>query len=277
MHPLLRFGFSLYGMKGVEVDRALRACAEIGYDCVEFVAMPGWPTDPQSVSTAERRRLRDLLVTLKLTLPAIMENLLVQAEEEKHRANLERLREAADLGHALSPKAHPVIETVLGGKPGQWTAIRDRVAERLMSWAEVGREMKTVIAVKPHVSNALRTPEDARWLARQVNSPWLKLAFDFSHFQLQGYKLADAIVPMAGQTRFVHIKDAEGDAKKVKFLLPGEGNTDYAEYFRLLKANGYRDAIVVEVSGQVFNQPGYDPMAAARKCFEKVAPAFAKI
>ena len=34
--------------------------------------------------------------------------------------------------------------------------------------------------------------------------------------------------------------------------------------------------ISVEVSGMVFNQKGYDPLAAARRSYENITPAFAK-
>ena len=51
----------------------------------------------------------------------------------------------------------------------------------------------------------------------------------------------------------------------------GEGTTDYGAYFKKLHALGYRGDVVVEVSGMVFKQPGYDPVAAARKSFAALA------
>jgi sugar phosphate isomerase/epimerase len=74
-------------------------------------------------------------------------------------------------------------------------------------------------------------------------------------------------------TTFIHVKDTEHATGKRGFLLPGEGSIDYGEYFRLLAESTYRGDVVVEVSGQVFNKPGYEPLAAARKCYAHLAPA----
>jgi inosose dehydratase len=272
----IRFGFSLYGMKTLATADALRVCAEIGYDGVELALMPGWPTEPKRLSAEDRRDLRKRLADSGLALVGLMENLSEPAEEAVHRGNLERLRAAADLGQALSPGEAPVIETILGGKPAQWDMVKGRLAERLRAWAKVATAAKTVIAIKPHVANALHTPEGARWLLEQVESPWLKLAFDYSHFVLRGLPLARTLAELIPHSRFIHVKDAKGNAGKFEFLLPGEGTIDHAEYFRLLRKEGYRGPIVVEVSGQISGRPGYLPGAAARRSYAALAPALRK-
>ncbi|HSH94002.1 MAG TPA: hypothetical protein VK968_07640, partial [Roseimicrobium sp.] len=60
---------------------------------------------------------------------------------------------------------------------------------------------------------------------------------------------------------------------KVQFLLPGEGTTDYGQYFTLLKKLNYTGPVVVEVSGMVFNKAGYDPVGAALKSFAALSTA----
>lgn len=271
--PTMPFGFSLYGMKTLKVADALKACAAIGYDGVELALLPGWPTEPKALTADERRDLGKRLADAGLAVLGLMENLSEPAADAGHRANLDRLKAAMELGQALSPRKLPVVETVLGGKPAEWEKVKDRLAERLRDWAEVAAAAKTVIAVKPHVANALHTPAAARWLLKQVGSPWLKLAFDYSHFTLRRLPLAETIKELIPETAFVHIKDARGTADKFQFLLPGESDLDYVDYFKKMQAAGYKGPVVVEVSGQVSGQPGYDPVAAARKCYEKIAPA----
>ncbi|MCI0699851.1 MAG: sugar phosphate isomerase/epimerase [Planctomycetia bacterium] len=273
---MISLGFSLYGMKTLALVDAMKACRTIGYDGVELALMPGYPAEPKSLSAADRKELRSRMKDLGLSVHSLMENLPETGTDAVHKSNLERLKAAAELGQALVPDAPPLIETIIGGKPAEWEKGKEKLAERLGAWAEVGKSAKTVIAIKPHVNNALHTPEGTVWLMKQVNSPWVKLAFDYSHLQLRGFKLADALGTMLPHTAFIHVKDAKGTAEKFEFLLPGEGTTDYAEFAKLLSEAKFAGAVVVEVSAMISNKPGYDAVAAAKKSYAALAPAFGR-
>ncbi len=268
----VRFGFTLYGMRSLPVAEALRVCGEIGYDSVELACMTDWPSAPEVLTSEARVELRRQLADAKLTVASLMENVSPLGDEKAHAAVLERLKRACALGHELSPHAPPVIETVLGGKPADWDRVRDTMATRLEDWGKIAEAEKTVIALKPHVSGALHTPDGAVWLMDRLKTPWLRLAYDYSHFELQGLPARESLKAMLPQTSFIHIKDTQGTAAKFQFLLPGDGRTDYAPYFQQLQQAGYRGPIVVEVSGQLHTKPGYDPIAAAKHCYAKLAP-----
>ena len=77
---------------------------------------------------------------------------------------------------------------------------------------------------------------------------------------------------MAKRTQFVHVKDAQGKPGAFQFLLPGDGTIDYQRYFALLKEKRYQGWILVEVSRQLQTVPGFDPLLAARKSYENLAP-----
>lgn len=274
--PAIPLGFSLYGMKTLKLAAALTTCRDIGYDGVEFALMPGYPAEPKALAAEARKELRSRLADAKLAVHGLMENLPEPAADAARQTNLDRLKAAAELGHALAPDAPPPIETILGGKPADWDKVKEPLVERLAKWAEVGQDAKTVVAVKPHVANALHTPEATVWLLKQVNSPWLRLAFDHSHFVLRGVTLADAAGALLPLAAFAHVKDAKGDAAKFEFLLPGEGGTDYAAYAKLVAGSKYRGPVVVEVSAVVSNKPGYDATAAAKSSYAALAAALGR-
>ncbi|MFO0803536.1 MAG: sugar phosphate isomerase/epimerase [Gemmataceae bacterium] len=274
--PPIALGFSLYGMKSLPLPDAIEACAAIGYDGVELALMPGYAAEPKRLAAADRKTLRMRLTDAKLKLHGLMENLAEPASDADHAKNLDRLKAAAELGHALSPGTPPPIETILGGKPADWGNVKDRLVQRLGGWAKVAADAKTVIAVKPHVGNALHLPADAVWLVKQVNSPWLKLAYDFSHYLLRGLKLGDTMDAILPHTAFIHVKDAKGSAEKFEFLLPGEHGIDYADYAKSLREAKCRVPVVVEVSGMISNKPGYDPVQAAKTSYKNLAAGFGR-
>ncbi len=270
----LQFGFSLYGMKSLPVRVALDLCARIGYRAVEFALMPGWDTEPKKLTKADRSVLRQKLKDTKLELPALMENLKLQGTEAEQRMNLERLKAAAGVAHEVSPGKPAVIETILGGRPDEWEQKKQAMADELATWATTLAPLQTIVAIKPHVSGAMDLPEKAFWLVNKVASPWVKLVYDYSHYELHGLDLRETMQKLIGQTVFVHVKDSEGKADQFHFLLPGDGRVDYRAYVRALNEFGYRGAVIVEVSSQISRPPGYDPIYAAKHCYEKLAPAF---
>ena len=267
-------GFSLYGMKTLPVEQAIRVCAETGFHDVEFALNPGYPTEPKLLSPAQRKEIRTQLGSLGLRLTSLMDNLHLTADEPTHATNLERIKSAAQLAHDLAPDAPPLLETVMGGKPAEWDKVKAQMATRLADWAKAAAAAKITLCIKPHVGGAAHLPEHALWLLDQVKHPSVKLAYDFSHYQLRGLDLGKSLTALLPHTAFIHVKDAIGDAAKFQFALPGEGTIDYADYFRRLKAANWQGSVCVEVSGQIFGKPGYDPIAAAKKCHAALSPAF---
>jgi sugar phosphate isomerase/epimerase len=100
--------------------------------------------------------------------------------------------------------------------------------------------------------------------------------YDYSHFFLEGFPLASSLKQLLPFTAFISVKDSEGAPDKHRFLLPGDGKTDYLEYFHLLKQIHYSGAVIVEVSAMIHQQPGYQPIPTAKLCYERLAPLFDK-
>lgn len=273
---ITQFGYSLYGMKTLPLERALAAATEIGYDAIELAAMDGWPADPAKLSTDSRQQLSRQLADLKLSLVALMVNLSLDVDDAQHRQNVDSLRAVADLAHELAADRPPLIETVLGGKAGTWEKLRERFAARLTDWERVAAKSETVIAVKPHRFGAMNAPQHALWLLERVNSRWIRLVYDFSHFQHREFTLAETLRQLAPLAAMIHIKDTVIEHGQPRFVLPGDGGVDYVDLLKQAVGSGFSGPICVEVSGMVQNQPSYDAVAAAKHAYRSVAPAFAK-
>lgn len=273
----IRLGFSLYGMKTLPLSQALKTCAEIGYSNVEIALNAGYPTEPKVFTAEARQATARQLADLKLDVPCLMVNISTTVDDKVHAQSLQTLRDAAQVARDLNPAKPPIIETVLGGKPATWEEQKSGMAERLQSWAETAEKEKTTIAIKAHVGSAVNSPQRLLWLLDQVKSPAIQVAYDYIHFELQGIDMEESMKLLLPRTKFIHVKDSVGEPGEFQFLLPGEGRTDYVKYFTALKQHGYQGPVVVEVSGQVFNKPGYEPIAAAKKCYAVLSGALAKV
>ena len=260
--------FSLYGMKGMPLLEAIRACQNIGYEGVSLCVIPGWPADPLQLSRQDRTQLKLALSSSGITPVSLQERLTLVVEGEAQLLQLDRLRRAADLG--LELKA-PLIETVLGGKPEDWYA-RDRMADRLREWVAIAARRGVTLCVKAEIGAAVNSPDKLLWLHKSVGSPFLKFAYDYSHFQLAGLSPESTMKQLMPSTRIVHLNDAAGTAAKPRFLLPGDGMLDFKEHVRLLRKFGYRGWVVAEASDQVQSQTGYHSVRAAQRCFERLRP-----
>lgn len=269
-------GFSLYGMKTLPLDVALKACAEIGYSHVEFSLNAGYVTEPTVFSADARRAAAMQLRNLKLGLPCLMVLISLTADDKAHASNLELIAAAGQMGRDLIADRPPILETVLGGSPAKWQEQKAGMADRLRDWAAAAEKAKTVIALKAHVGSAVNSPDRLLWLLDEVKSPALEVAYDYSHFEVQGIDMAESMKLLLPRTKFIHVKDSQGDAAKFQFLLPGAGRTDYVQYFSLLKQHNYTGPVCVEVSGQVFSAPNYDPIAAAKQCHVVLAKAMSE-
>lgn len=270
--PAFPLGFSLYGMKSLSIAEGIAACAKLGYECTELPLLADWPGDSTKLSDADLCAIREASEQHKLPIVALMENLPLLATDDAHRTNLKRLQRATEIARALSPDAPPLIETILGSNL-PWEKTQDAMRARLREWVAVVEKARVRLCIKAHVSNTVRTPEQLAWLLDEIKSGYLLAAYDYSHFQLRGQTLAESFAPLAKQTAFIHVKDAQGEPGKFQFLLPGEGTIDYVDYFRLLARHGYTGPVVVEVSGQLHSRPGYDPLAAARQCWKVLSTA----
>ena len=270
----MKTAYGNYGMPHTPYPAMLRQVAAIGYDGLELCVTPGYPTAPDQLDAAQRNDLRLRALDLDLEFDTLMLSGISVHEPDagKHQANLVQLRGIFALAAELGLD-NPVLTSTLGGRTGDWERERTMLADRVGDWTAVSAQCGGVFAAEAHVGGLVHAPERMLWLLEAVNLPSLKLNFDYSHFELIDIPLPHAIEQLVPHAAGVHVKDVRGRPPDFAFLLPGEGTLDYAGYLRQLKASGYDGYITVEVSGQVFGAPAYDPVAAAALSYRTLSQA----
>ena len=262
----IALGFGLYGMKDLPTEKAIQMIADIGYDAVQLCLIPGWGCEPSKLTAKRRREIRRALDTSGLELNCLLEHIPLVGDDKEQEKARKRLRQAAELAHDLVPNRPPMIETVMGGK--RWQDEKARFRDNLGRWAELAKSTRTVIAIKPHRNSACSRPEEAAWLAQQINSPWIRLVYDYSHFDNRDIPLEKSLATMMPYLAQIAVKDTEIRNGKIQFALPGTtGRIDFVTLLRQAYASGYRGEVNCEVSSHVHRAPGYDSWDAAKICY----------
>jgi inosose dehydratase len=265
----LRLYYSNYAAPTLPVSTALHLIRRTGYDGAELCCTTGWPSEPALLSPQARREIR----TSGFPIHTLMQNFNLMAPAETQNVTLEKIKLTAALAHDLSPAAPPILQTVLGGKPHDWPSSQEMMADRLAEWTRAAAAAGIILAVKGHASSAIDTPDKLLWLLNQVNQPsTLTANYDYSHFQLANLDMEQTMDQLLPRSALITVKDSKTVDGQPRFVLPGDGSIDYWRYFRKVKQLNWSGWVLVEVSSNVFKQPGYDPAQAARHCYANLAP-----
>lgn len=273
----MTLGFSSYGTKTLTTERSIDVVADAGFDSIELTIWPDWDADPAALEPDRRTTLRQQLKRRGLRLTSLMGHLHFDEKDRTAAQRLERIKLAAALAHDLSPDQPPVLQTTIGGG-GEWNTMRDIYADEISDWLKVANAADLVIAVKPHRGGAFSRPKEAVELIERLDKPQrLRMCYDFSHYDFRGMTLSDTIKTALPYVAHIAVKDVIQKNGKTRFVLPGEsGRIDYSQLISQFHDGGYRGDICCEVSGQVWSQPGYDPIDCTKTCYENMSSAFAK-
>ena len=270
----MKIAYGTYGMPCTQPKEAIAAVAGMGYDGIEICCGPNSPTHPDRLDATDRQRMKSQLAELGLEVPALMLCISFTADGPgEHAANLDTFAKTAQLGHDLGVDT-PVITFTMGGQSDLYEHQRDEFVRRLRDYSDAAASCAAIVAAEPHVSGAIDRPDRAVWLIEAVDSPLVRLNFDISHFDLIGLGIDECVAPLAPHSVHTHVKDGHMVDGKVQFLLPGQGDFDYVAYLKAMEAAGWTGHITVEISGQIWNRPDYDPIAAAAESYAALDSAF---
>jgi sugar phosphate isomerase/epimerase len=264
-----------YGLQMLPLDATIEAVSKTGYDGIEIAAMPGYPGDPNLLSSARRKQIKRQLSNRGLRLDAIMAGILPSEEQSKRTANLARLQQCFDIARELSPgKAHPIVQTILGGRSDEKPS--QAFINEIGTWKDLALKNQTVLAIKPHRGHAISRPDQGIDLLEHIGpSPWLRLAFDYSHYAFRELSIENTIKTSLPWTSYVVLKDAIKQESDIRFTLPGTTNSwDQADVIRRFYEGGYRGPFCCEISSHVWRQENYNPITAIQTSYREMADAF---
>jgi sugar phosphate isomerase/epimerase len=272
----MKLGYCTWGMPTVPVDTFVPFLARLGYDGIELTVIPGYTTQLSVLDAAERRRIAQLLKEHHLELPAIAgHSPMIERDPDTAERHWASLTAAVDLAVDWAQDgAPPAVDTTVGGTPEQWDELKSLMIDRVGALVRYGEQRGVVIAIEPHVGSMLDTPARVLELLHTIDSPYLKLNFDISHFNVMGIPIAESVGALAAHTVHTHVKDERGVVPNFEFLIPGEGEFDYVAYLHAMREHGYTGFITAEISIMVQRRPGYDPLAAAEQTYRTLARAF---
>ena len=260
-------------MQDVPIEVAVPRLARMGYAGLELTVLPGYTTALERLDDAARKRIPVLLREHGLTLTAIAAHSRL-LDPPEYRASITRLREAVHLAVALNPGDPPPINTLPGGAPDEWDAVRHRVVDEYARLGEIRRAARRVAGDRAargrgsqHTAQALWLIEPGR-IAQRGSQPRLQSLS--GHWHERGRRRA----PTGAATRCTRISRASRDVGPDHvFVTPGEDDFDHATYLRAMHDAGYRGFETVEISKMVVGRPGYEPFAHAQLAYDTLADA----
>ncbi|MFC1526291.1 sugar phosphate isomerase/epimerase family protein [Candidatus Latescibacterota bacterium] len=272
----MKLAYGTWGMPMLPIDTAVEHLAKLGFDGVEIAVIRGFTTELDTLDAAERQRIRQLVDQHGLYLTAVAgHQSLLARDEDAHAEAWRRLTGSVDLCvDWAGPDGPPPLVSVVGTGPGDWESHRDFILERLGTLVDYCASRQVVLALEPHVGDGMTELPKVLELMRLVDSPWCRLNFDISHFEVVGIPTADTVAALTPYAVHTHVKDQRGLAPDFSFLIPGEGDFDYVAYLTAMDKAGYTGYITAEVSMQVHKRPNYDPLAAATLTYQTLNAAF---
>ncbi len=272
----MKLGYSTWSTQKMPLLDALKELARIGYDGVEIAVNPNWSGHVDDLTAADRRAVRALLDDTGLELSALVSGHRNQiAPQAEYEVAKQRYLRELDLAlQWAKPGLIPSMDVAVGGTSDQWESLKNLIVDRVSETVELSRARNIVVALEPHVGQAIDHPNRMLYVIGKVNSPYCRVNFDISHFEVQGIPMEETIPPMAPFTEHVHIKDQRGLAPNHEFMIPGEASFDYVKYLTLMHHHGYTGHISPEISVMVQRRPNYDAIAAMEQTYRVCAAAF---
>ena len=251
-HPQPRFSVMLWTLqKLAPFDRCLEIVAAAGYQGVELVGeFHQWPSEEMQRVMAKMRSLHlrfDMISGVKSGF----------ADPAGITALLAELAAQFNIAQRLES---PQVNLKSGPNIGTLSAAAQHAAsvENLKRVADLAAAANVQIVIEPidpieSPTMFMTSVSEGFDLVREVNSPHVRVLYDFYHEQRAQGNLIEKLEKNIDLVGLVHIADVPGRHE------PGTGEIDYRNIYRKLAQLKYNKFITMEF------YPSADPVATLRK------------
>ncbi|MCS6859225.1 MAG: sugar phosphate isomerase/epimerase, partial [Abditibacteriales bacterium] len=245
----MKIGVTQIILDNMTLDDTLNLCHEAGYECVELTFRSGRDLDPD-MSEDEIRAVGQRCADAGIHIGSVIAtypdggNLLSRnaQEREKRKKSLLRSLEIAHLLNVNTTLLHPGQLTVEGTYEQAWNDLRDILREL----AALAAEKRVAIGLENVWNKFLLSPKEMREFIDEVGSEWVGVYLDTANMMAYGFP-EHWIRSLGRRIKKVHFKDFQ--RREHRFVPLMDGDTDWATLMHELRAIGYDDCVIHEVSG----------------------------
>jgi len=270
----MKLGFSTWAMPEIPIETSVEHISKLGYDGICIAVLPIFSTSLDTLDLAKRKHIKKLTEDNNLPIISVMSFVnMLEDDPLKLEKNVEFVKRS--VGLAVDWET-PYVITGIGGKPGD---LQDKEKEkelivRLEKIGEFAESKGITIALEPHVGQATEKPDQLAMLMDKIQSPYIRVNFDISHFNVQGISMRESVEKILPYSVLVDVKDERGIVPDWEFVAPGEGEFNYTEFIKTLDQSGYDGFVTVEISFMVQKRSNYDPLEVTSKSYDVLSKSF---
>ncbi|MDS0474751.1 sugar phosphate isomerase/epimerase family protein [Natrinema sp. 1APR25-10V2] len=252
----MQFGFSTNAFREYQLEDAIEAIADAGYDGVELL-FDEPHLYPPNATGEERDRVEDVLERHDIAVSNGNAFMLTAIEDFHHPSYVEpdedyrqqridytlaALETAADLGlpYISIEPGGPIPE----GKSREWAM--DAFVDSLEQVIPTAEDVGVDLLVEPEPDLLIETSDQFLALLERVDSDRVKCNFDAGHFYCVGESPAELVGTLWKHTSHYHLEDIPADRTHEHTQL-GDGAMDIDAFLGELADRGYDGFVTVEL------------------------------
>ncbi|WP_408958422.1 sugar phosphate isomerase/epimerase family protein [Natrinema sp. 74] len=252
----MQVGFSTNAFREYQLEDAIEAIADAGYDGVELL-LDEPHLYPPNATGSERDRVAEVLERHDIAVSNGNAFMLTAIEGFHHPSYIEpdaddrqkrvdytlaALETAADLGlpHISIEPGGPIPE----GKSREWAM--DVFVDSLEQIVPAAEERGVDLLIEPEPDLLIETSDQFLALLERVDSDRIGCNFDAGHFYCVGEDPAELVDPLWEHTSHYHLEDIPADRTHEHTRL-GDGAMDIDAFLGELEERGYDGFVTVEL------------------------------